>query len=223
MPLINIPGSTTVKVSSFMTPTPDGRLLHPHQETQIADILAAYRQDRTEFFAIQGMGASGVGIKHPKYVGRAEIHEGDLVALERAGMIDVVGTNDRGTVTRFSPTALASAFVHPADYITLSDEAWTISKDTLRNRPERVRDVQGMFRGICDDPESPESIQETALAADLLLGHIERYLDTGDPGHEPLARASTASLHALALTIVRVGGPPLAMKIAEALVEVLKG
>ena len=167
------------------------------------------------------MGASGVGIKHPKYAGREEIHDGDLVALERAGMIDVVSTNDRGTVARFSPTALASAFVHPADYLNLSDEAWIISKDTLRNRPERIRDVQGILRRICDDPEHPDTIRDTAGAASTLLGHVERYLDTGSPGDEALARASTASLRALALTMLRFGGPEILELAVQAFRELL--
>ena len=222
MPLINNPGSTTVKVSSYVSPTPDGPLLHPHQEIQVADIVAAYRQDRAEFFVVRGMRASPASIEHPTYVGRAEIYDGDLVALERAGMIDPVSTNGRGEVMSFSPTALASAFVHPADYLNLSDEAWVVSKDTLRNRPERIRDVQVILRRICEDTENPSSIRATAQAADLLLDQVEKFIDTGNPGDEPLARASTASLRALALTILRFGGPEVLGSAVEAFREVLE-
>jgi len=78
-----------------------------------------------------------------------------------------------------------------------------------------------MLRRICDDPASPESIRETAQAADLLLGPIERYLDREDPDDEPLARASTDSLRALALTILRFGGPEILESAVEAFREVL--
>ena len=211
MPLINNPGNLNARETA----------LFPHQRALIRDLLAAYQQDRREFFVLRGMGGSGLGFHHPKYEGHIEVQDGDLVALERAGMIDVIKTSDRGSIDRFSPTAFAASLVHPDDYLDLSDEAWAISKDTLRNRRERVRDVQRMLRGICDDPDSLEPIRETAQAADLLLGHIERYLDPGNPADEPLARVSTASLRALALTILRFGGIEVLGAAVEAFRELL--
>ncbi len=212
MPSINNPATVT-------PPTSRGPRLHPHQQELLAKIVAAYQEDHRDF---EVRGSGRITIKHPGLNGITRVQHGDIVALQREHMIDVVRANDDGTTREFAPTALASAFVHPDDYVDLSHEAWAISKDTLRNRPERIRDVQRILRGICDDSEHPDAIRDTARAADLLLGQVERYLDTGNPADEPLARASTASLRVLALTILRIGGPEVLGAAVEAFREVLE-
>lgn len=221
MPQINNPGSTTVNVTTVRSPSQGGPLLHPHQRELLEHLLAAYRRDHSDFNVMADTGAvgSGVIVHHEAMGGGTSIQRGDLVALERAGMIDVA-TDQRGGISRFAPTAFASMSMHPDDYFDLSDEAWAIARDTLRNRPERVRDVQIILRRICEDTENPSSIRATAQAADLLLDQVEKFIDTGNPGDEPLARASTASLRALALTILRFGGPEVLGAAVEAFREV---
>ena len=215
MPLINNPSTVTMLPSG-------GPLLDSVQLALLQGILAAYARDRSQFYVARTMG--GTTITHSAFDEERPCEYADVVALERTGTINVVSRGRGGDgISAFAPTALAAALAHPDDYVDLSDEAWAIARDTLRNRPERVRDVQRMLRGICDDVDAPDTIKDTAQAADLLLGHVERYLDPGNPADEPLARASTASLRALAVTIMRVGGPPLAMKIAEAVLEAFNG
>ena len=194
--------------------------LFPHQQALLSNILALYQRDHSEFHVFRTFGPNGTIIRHLGIDETVPAQDGDIVALERAGVIDVVSTDESG-ISSFAPNALASAFVHPDDYVDLSDEAWAIAKDTLRNRPARIRDVQRLLRGICDDSDAPDTIRDTARAADLLLGHVERYLDPGNPADEPLARASTASLRALAVTILRIGGPEVLGAAVEAFRELL--
>ena len=107
----------------------------------------------------------------------------------------------------------------------LSDEAWAIAKDTLRNEPERIRDVQRILRQIVDNPDAQEGIKDTAHAADLLLGQVEHYIVDDDPADEPLARASAAGLRALAATILRQTRAygPLAVTLAREVMRLFGG
>ena len=107
--------------------------------------------------------------------------------------------------------------MHPDDYLNLSNEAWVVAKDTFRNHPERIRDVQNVLRRISDDPASPAAIKDTAQAAHLLLGHVERYIEgEGNPADEPDAMTAAATLRALALMVLRQGSAygPLAIEMA---------
>ena len=197
MPSINNPGTAAM-------PSSRGPLLYPHQLALLTRIVAIYGQRHGQFSVSRELNRTT--IYDPAMLEGLPCDYADVIALKRAGMIDAVGMNRHG-ITSFAPTALASALEHPDDYLDLSDEAWAIAKDTLRNRPARIIEVQRILRGIDDDPDAPDTIRDTARAADLLLGHVERYLDTENPGDEPLARASTASLRALAITILRSGAP----------------
>ncbi len=186
--------------------------LHPHQQALLAEIVAAYDQDHSEFRV-----HDRTRIRHKALEQSIRVHEGDLVALQRAGMIDVVTTDSADWVSAFAPTALSSMSVRPSDYLDLSDAAWAVAKDTLHNEPERIRDAQRILRRIADDADAPDGIRETARAADTLLGQVERYVDSGNLADEPLARSSAAGLRALAATILRQTGAygPLAIELAE--------
>lgn len=202
--------------------------LHPHQQALLAEIVAAYDQDHSEFRVWRSMSETSVlaSVEHPAWasgqsqygdIQYGDIQYGDIVALQRAGMIDAVHTSERGNIVRFAPTALASASVRPGDYLDLSDAAWAVAKNTLHNEPERIRDVQGILDGILDNPDASDDIKETASAARILLGQVERYVDSGNPADEPLARSSAAGLRALAATILRRADDygPLAIELAQ--------
>ena len=192
--------------------------LHPHQQILLAEIVAAYEQDHSEFYVWRTVSETSIqaSVRHPAWES-GQIQYGDIVALQRAGMIDAVHTSERGNIVRFAPTALASAFVRPADYLDLSDAAWAVAKDTLHNDPGRIRDAQHILDGILDNPDASDDIKETASAARILLGQVERYVDSGNPADEPFARSSAAGLRALAAAILRQTGAygPLAIELAE--------
>lgn len=192
----------------------DGPSLYPHQQVLLADIVAAYEQDHRAFYVMRTLG--GTSIQHPAWTS-GRIQYVDFVALQRAGMIDAVDTDERGSITAFAPTALAAASVRPSDYLDLSDAAWAVAKGTLGNEPERIRDVQHILSRIDDDDESSEGIKEAARAARILLGQVERYIADGNPTYEPTARVSANSLRALAASILRQTGAygPLAIELAE--------
>ena len=88
----------------------DGPSLHPHQLAVLAKLDVAYEQDHSEFRVYNGK-----RIRHKALDESIKVHEGDLVALRRAGMIDVVEASDRGRILKFAITALATASVRPAD------------------------------------------------------------------------------------------------------------
>ena len=142
-------------------------LLHPHQRHLVKLIVGAYERDHSSIYVSQTIG--GTTIFGSAFETEVECQYGDIVALERAGAIDVVSYSDAGRISTLAPTPFASALTHPTDYVDLSDAAWTIARDTLHNQPERIRDVQRILRGICDAPDTPGPINETARAADLHL------------------------------------------------------
>ena len=88
----------------------DGPSLHPHQQAVLADLVAAYEQDHSEFRVYNGK-----RIRHKALDESIKVNEGDIVALQRAGVIDVVAASDRGRISKFAITALATASVRPAD------------------------------------------------------------------------------------------------------------
>ena len=194
-----------------MQPTA-GPLLHPHQQAVLAKIVAAYEQDHSDFHVY-----NRTRIRHKALEQSIRVHEGDLAALQRSGMIDVVTTDSADWVSAFAPTALASLSVRPADYLDLSDAAWAVAKGTLGNEPGRIRDVQHILNRIEEDDEASEGIKETAHAARTLLGQVERYVEDGNPTYEPTARVSADSLRALAASILRQASAhgPLAIDLAE--------
>ena len=201
----------------------DGPSLHPHQQALLAEIVAAYEQDRSAFRVWRALSETSVlaSVEHPAWASGqsqyGDIQYGDIVALQRAGMIDAVHTSERGNIVRFALTALAAASVRPSDYLDLSDAAWAVAKGTLHNEPERIRDARRILDGILDNPDASDDIKETASAARILLGQVERYVDSGNPADEPFARSSVAGLRALAAAILRQTGAygPLAIELAE--------
>lgn len=195
-----------------MQPT-DVPSLHPHQQAVLAKIVAAYEQNHREFSVSSG----GTRISHRALDQVLRVRAGDIAAFQRAGMIDVVATNSQGEVSTFAPTAKASLSVDPFVFLCLTDEAWAVAKGTLGNEPERIRDVQHILSRIDDDDESSEGIKETARAARILLGQVERYVEDGKPTYEPTARVSADGLRALAASILRQGSAhgPLAIALAE--------
>ena len=211
MPLINNPATA-------MSSAPGGPLLHPHQHTLLAAILETYREHHGHFYLSRTLG--GTTYFHSSAREQVPCEYADIIALEREGMIYAVGMNEHG-ITSFAPTALAAALVYPDDYLNLSDEAWSIARGTLRNSPERIRDVQGILRRLSDDPDSSAAIKDTAQAAHVLLGHVERYIDTGDPSDETDARTAAATLRTLAIMILRQSPAygPLAIEMATKVLE----
>lgn len=88
----------------------DGPSLHPHQLAVLAELVAAHEQDHSEFRV-----DNGKRIRHKALGESIKVYEGDIVALRRAGMIDVVEASDQGRILKFAITALATASVRPDD------------------------------------------------------------------------------------------------------------